>query len=66
MVVEEDGKISISRHDMSDSTEYCSVVFKLYVSNGVRACGRANSSTVGSCQSVKFLMVFVTPKYVVE
>ena len=40
--------------NMSDSTEYCPAGFKLYESNGVRACGRANSSTIGSCQSVKF------------
>ena len=40
--------------DMSDSTENCPTGFKLYESNGVRACGRANSSSVGSCQSVQF------------
>ena len=38
---------------MSDSTENCPTGFKLYESNGVRACGRATSS-VGSCQSVQF------------
>ena len=38
--------------DMSDSTVNCPTGFKLYESNGVRACGRTTSG--GSCQSVKF------------
>ena len=39
--------------NMSDSTEACHPGFKLYQSEGVRACGR-HSSNNGSCQSVKF------------
>ena len=39
--------------DMTDSTENCPSGFKLYQSEGVRACGRATSS-VGSCVSVQF------------
>ena len=39
--------------DMSDPSEVCPTGFRLYQSNGVRACGRPDSS-VGSCQSVQF------------
>ena len=39
--------------DMSDLSEECPTGFKLYESNGVKACGRPDSS-VGSCQSVQF------------
>ena len=39
--------------DMSDSSSTCPAGFKLYQSDGVRACGR-QTSNVGSCQSVKF------------
>ena len=39
--------------NMSDSTEECPPGFRLYQSGGVRACGRQSSSS-GSCQSVKF------------
>ena len=39
--------------DMSNPSEECPTGFRLYESNGVRACGRPDSS-VGSCQSVKF------------
>ena len=49
----EGGWTRLAHLDMSDSTENCPTGFKLYESNGVRACGRATSS-VGSCQSVQF------------
>ena len=49
----EGGWTRLAYLDMSDSTENCPTGFKLYESNGVRACGRATSS-VGSCQSVQF------------
>ena len=49
----EGGWTRLAYLDMSDSTENCPTGFKLYDSNGVRACGRATSS-VGSCQSVQF------------
>ena len=50
----EGGWARLAYLDMSDSTQNCPTGFKLYESNGVRACGRANSSSVGSCQSVQF------------
>ena len=50
----EGGWTRLAYLDMSDSTQNCPTGFKLYESNGVRACGRANSSSVGSCQSVQF------------
>ena len=49
----EGGWTRLAYLDMSDSTENCPTGFKLYESNGVRACGRANSS-VAICQSVQF------------
>ena len=49
----EGGWTRLAYLDMSDSTENCPTGFRLYESNGVRACGRATSS-VGSCQSVQF------------
>ena len=49
----EGGWTRLAYLDMSDSTENCPTGFKLYESNGVRACGRATSSA-GSCQSVQF------------
>ena len=49
----EGGWTRLAYLDMSDSTVNCPTGFKLYESNGVRACGRETSS-VGSCQSVKF------------
>ena len=39
--------------DMSDATENCPSGFRLYQTGGVRACGRATTSS-GSCQSVQF------------
>ena len=39
--------------DMTDSTQNCPSGFKLFQSEGVRACGRTTSS-VGSCVSVQF------------
>ena len=49
----EGGWTRLAHLDMSDSTQNCPTGFRLYESNGVRACGRATSS-VGSCQSVQF------------
>ena len=49
----EGGWTRLAYLDMSDSTENCPTGFRLYESNGVRACGRATSNS-GSCQSVKF------------
>ena len=49
----EGGWTRLAYLDMSDSTQNCPTGFSLYESNGVRACGRANSSD-GSCQSVQF------------
>ena len=49
----EGGWTRLAYLDTSDSTENCPTGFRLYESNGVRACGRATSNS-GSCQSVKF------------
>ena len=49
----EGGWTRLAYLDMSDSTQNCPTGFRLYESNGVRACGRATSSD-GSCQSVQF------------
>ena len=49
----DEGWTRIAYLDMSDLSEECSTGFRLYESNGVRACGRPYSS-VGSCQSVQF------------
>ena len=46
------GWTRIAYLDMSDSTEVCPPGFRLYQSEGVRACGRQGLSA--SCQSVKF------------
>ena len=48
----EGGWTRLAYLDMSDSPD-CPTGFRLYQSNGVRACGRATSN-VGSCQSVQF------------
>ena len=45
------GWIRLAYLDMTDATENCPSGFRLYQSEGVRACGRATSS-VGSCVSV--------------
>ena len=47
------GWTRLSYLDMSDFTESCPSGFKLYQSNGIRACGRA-AMTGGGCTSVKF------------
>ena len=49
----EGGWTRIAYLNMSDSTEKCPPGFRQHQSDGVRACGRQNSSS-GSCQSVKF------------
>ena len=49
----DEGWTRVAYLDMSDLSEECPTGFKLYESNGVRACGRPDSS-VGSCQSVQF------------
>ena len=49
----EGGWTRLAYLDMSDSTKNCPAGFRLYESNGVRACGRATSD-VGGCQSVQF------------
>ena len=48
-----EGWTRVAYLDMSDLSEECPTGFRLYESNGVRACGRPDSS-VGSCQSVHF------------
>ena len=48
------GWMRVAYLNMSDSTEECPPGFRLYQSKGVRACERQSSSS-GSCQSVKFL-----------
>ena len=47
----DEGWTRVAYLDMSDQSEECPTGFRLYVSNGLRACGRADSS-VGSCQSI--------------
>ena len=47
------GWTRIAYLDMSDCLANCPPGFRLYQSGGVRACGRQSSSS-GSCQSVKF------------
>ena len=47
------GWTRIAYLDMSDSTEECPPGFRLYQSEGIRACGRQTSNS-GGCQSVKF------------
>ena len=49
----EGGWARLAYLNMSDTTQNCPIGFRLYESNGVRACGRATSSG-GSCQSVQF------------
>ena len=49
----DEGWTRVAYLDMSDLSEECPTGFRLYESNGVRACGRPDSS-VGSCQSVQF------------
>ena len=49
----DEGWTRVAYLDMSDPSEVCPTGFRLYESNGVRACGRPDSS-VGSCQSVQF------------
>ena len=49
----DEGWTRVAYLDMSDLSEECPTGFKLYESNGVRACGRPDSS-VASCQSVQF------------
>ena len=49
----EGGWTRLAYLNMSDSTQNCPTGFRLYESNGVRACGRATSSG-GSCQSIQF------------
>ena len=48
------GWMKVAYLNMSDSTEECPPGFRLYDENGVRACGRPQSSPAGYCQSVKF------------
>ena len=48
------GWMRVAYLNMSDSTENCPPGFRLYDENGVRACGRPESSPVDYCQSVKF------------
>ena len=49
------GWMRVAYLNMSDSTEECCPLgFGLYDENGVRACGRPESSPGGYCQSVKF------------
>ena len=48
------GWMRVAYLNMSDSTEECPPGFRLYDENGVRACGRPESSPAGYCQSVKF------------
>ena len=48
------GWMRVAYLNMSDSTEECPPGFRLYDVNGVRACGRPQSSPAGYCQSVKF------------
>ena len=48
------GWMRVAYLNMSDSTEECPPGFRLYDENGVRACGRPQSSPAGYCQSVKF------------
>ena len=49
----DEGWTRIAYLDMSDLSEECPTGFRLLESNGVRACGRPDSS-VGSCKSVQF------------
>ena len=49
----DEGWTRVAYLDMSDLSEWCPTGFRLYESNGVRACGRPDSS-VASCQSVQF------------
>ena len=48
----EGGWTRLAYLDMSDSAKACPSGFKLYESNGTRACGK--ESNVAGCQSVKF------------
>ena len=48
-----EGWTRVAYLDMSDLSEECPTGFRLFESNGIRACGRPYSS-VASCQSVKF------------
>ena len=48
------GWMRVAYLNMSDSTEECPPGFRLYDENGVRACGRPESSPGDYCQSVKF------------
>ena len=47
-----EGWTRVAYLDMSDLSEVCPTGFRLYESNGVRACGRPDSGP--SCQSVQF------------
>ena len=49
----EGGWTRVAYLNMSDCREKCPPGFRQYQSEGIRACGRQNSSS-GSCQSVKF------------
>ena len=49
----EGGWTRLAYLDMSDSMQKCPTEFRLYESDGVRACGRATNDG-GSCQSVRF------------
>ena len=49
----DEGWTRLAYLDMSDTSEECPTGFRLYASNGVKACGRPYSS-VGSCQSIQF------------
>ena len=48
------GWMRVAHLNMSNSTEECPPGLRLYDENGVRACGRPESSPAGYCQSVKF------------
>ena len=50
----EGGWMRIAYLYISDPTEECPPGFRLYIQNGIRACGRQQSSPVFYCQSVKF------------
>ena len=49
----DDGWTRLAHIDMTDPTESCPYGWRLYEENGVRACGRYNS-TGGSCSSVQY------------
>ena len=48
------GWMRVAYLNISDLTEECPPGFRLYDENGVRACGRPESSPADYCQSVKF------------